>query len=96
MIGVPARLAGVDELVLATPPSADGSVAPQILVAARKVGVTRVLKAGGAHAIAALAYGTESVPRVDRIFGAGGAWVTAAKRAVSASVAIDPNVSSVP
>ncbi len=89
MLGVPARLAGVDEVILATPPGRDGSVAPQILVAARIVGVTRVLTVGGAHAIAALAYGTESVPRVERIFGAGSPWVTAAKRAVAAEVAID-------
>jgi histidinol dehydrogenase len=89
MLGVPARLAGVDELIIATPPAADGRVAPGILVAARLVGVERVLRAGGAQAIAALAYGTESVPRVDRIFGAGGAWVTAAKRAVSSFVSVD-------
>ncbi|MDP8905888.1 MAG: histidinol dehydrogenase [Chloroflexota bacterium] len=89
MLGVPARLAGVDELILATPPLPDGRVAAAVLAAAGLVGVRRVLKAGGAHAIAALAYGSESVPRVDRIFGAGGPWVTAAKRAVSADVAID-------
>jgi histidinol dehydrogenase len=89
MLGVPAALAGVGELVLATPPRRDGQVAPTILVACRLVGVERVLKVGGAQAIAALAYGTESVPAVDRIFGAGNAWVTAAKRAVSADVAID-------
>jgi histidinol dehydrogenase len=89
MLGVPARLAGVDEMVLATPADKAGGVAPQILVAAQMVGVDRVLKAGGAQAIAALAYGTESVPRVDRILGAGGPWVTAAKRQVSAEVAID-------
>ncbi|MEO8511546.1 MAG: histidinol dehydrogenase, partial [Chloroflexota bacterium] len=89
MLGVPARLAGVDELVIATPPRPDGSVAPAILVAARLVGVKRVLRVGGAQAIAALAYGTASVAPVDRIFGAGNAWVTAAKRAVSADVAID-------
>ena len=89
MTGVPARLAGVDELVVATPPGADGRVAPAILVAARRVGVDRILRVGGAQAIAALAYGTEGVAAVDRIVGAGNAWVTAAKRAVSADVAID-------
>lgn len=89
MLAVPARLAGVTELVIATPPQADGSIAPGVLVAARLAGVDRVLKAGGAQAIAALAFGTESVPRVDKIFGAGNAWVTAAKRAVSSDVAID-------
>lgn len=89
MLGVPARLAGVEELVIATPPGPGGSVAPTILLAARLVGVDRVLRVGGAQAIAALAYGTQSVAPVDRIFGAGNAWVTAAKRAVSADVAID-------
>ncbi|MCV0403779.1 MAG: histidinol dehydrogenase [Chloroflexi bacterium] len=89
MLAVPARLAGVDELVIATPPDGDGRIAPAVLVAARIAGVDRVLRAGGAQAIAALAYGTESVPAVDKIFGAGNAWVTAAKRAVSDRVAID-------
>jgi histidinol dehydrogenase len=89
MLTIPARLAGVGELVIATPPRADGSVSPSILVAARIGGADRVLKAGGAQAIAAMAYGTESVARVDKVFGAGNAWVTAAKRAVSHEVAID-------
>jgi len=89
MCGVPARLAGVDELIVATPPALDGRVALSILVAARRVGVDRVLRVGGAQAIAALAYGTDTVPAVDRIVGAGNAWVTEAKRAVSADVAID-------
>ncbi len=89
MLAVPARLAGVDDLIIATPPARDGSVSAAVLVAARIGGADRILKAGGAQAIAALAYGTESVPAVDKIFGAGNAWVTAAKRAVSARVAID-------
>ena len=89
MLAIPARLAGVDELIIATPPGPDGSIAPSVLVAARIAGVDRILRAGGAQAIAALAYGTESVPAVDKIFGAGNAWVTAAKRAVSSRVAID-------
>jgi histidinol dehydrogenase len=89
MLGVPARLAGVGELLLATPPGPDGAINPAILVAARMAGVRRVLRVGGAQAIAALAYGTDSVPAVDKIFGAGNAWVTAAKRAVSPEVAID-------
>lgn len=89
MLGVPAALAGVDELILATPPGADGSVDAAVLYAASLVGVRRILRVGGAQAIAALAYGTDTVPRVDRIFGAGNAWVTAAKRLVSADVAID-------
>lgn len=89
MLGVPAMLAGVDELILATPPRADGGLDPTVVLAARMVGVERILRVGGAQAIAALAYGTESVPRVDRIFGAGNAWVTAAKRLVAADTAID-------
>ncbi len=89
MIGVPARLAGVDELVIATPPGPDGRVPAAILAAAARVGVDRVLRIGGAQAIAALAYGTETIPAVDLIVGAGNAWVTAAKRAVASDVAID-------
>jgi histidinol dehydrogenase len=89
MLAVPARLAGVEELIVATPPRADGSVPPAVLAAARIGGVSRILKAGGAQAIAALAYGTTSIEPVDKIFGAGNAWVTAAKRAVSNRVAID-------
>jgi histidinol dehydrogenase len=89
MLGIPAALASVDQLIMATPPRPDGSVDPAVLVAARLAGVARVLRVGGAQAIAALAYGTESVPRVDRIFGAGNAWVTAAKRLVAADTAID-------
>ncbi len=89
MIAVPARLAGVGEVIIATPPRSDGSVSPAVLVAARIGGVDRILRAGGAQAIAALAFGTASVPAVDKIFGAGNAWVTAAKRAVSGRVAID-------
>ncbi len=89
MLGVPAALAGVGELIIASPPRPDGSVDPAVLYAAVLVGVRRVLRVGGAQAIAALAYGTESVPRVDRIFGAGNAWVTAAKRLVAADTAID-------
>jgi len=89
MVGIPAALAGVGEVMIATPPAADGSVAPSVLAAARIAGVTRILRAGGAQAVAAMAYGTESVPRVDKIVGAGNAWVTAAKRVVSDRVAID-------
>lgn len=89
MTCLPARLAGVEEVVIASPPDRSGSVAPAILAVAARLGVDRVLRVGGAQAIAALAYGTESVPAVDRIVGAGNAWVTAAKRLVSADVAID-------
>ena len=89
MTCLPARLAGVDEIIIATPPDAAGDVAPAILAVAARLGVDRVLRVGGAQAVAALAYGTQSVPAVDRIVGAGNAWVTAAKRAVSAEVGID-------
>ena len=89
MVGIPAALAGVAHVAIATPPAADGTVAPSVLVAARIAGVSRVLRAGGAQAIAALAYGTASVPAVDKVVGAGNAWVTAAKRLVSDRVAID-------
>ena len=84
MLAAPARVAGCGEVVLATPPRKDGSADPVVLVAAQLCGVTRVLKLGGAQAIAALAYGTESVPRCAKIFGPGNAWVTAAKLEVAA------------
>lgn len=87
MLAVPARIAGCTEVVLATPPRADGRADPAILVAAELCGVPRVLKLGGAQAIAALAYGTESVPRCDKLFGPGNAWVTAAKLEVAADPA---------
>jgi histidinol dehydrogenase len=89
MVGIPAALAGVGEVVIATPPDADGDVAGSILAAARIAGVRRILRAGGAQAVAAMAYGTASVPAVDKIVGAGNAWVTAAKQLVSDRVAID-------
>lgn len=84
MLAVPARIAGCEEIVLATPPREDGRADPAILVAASLCGVRRVLKIGGAQAIAALAYGTESVPRCDKLFGPGNAWVTLAKLEVAA------------
>lgn len=84
MLALPATLASCPEVVLSTPPRRDGSVHPLILAAAALCGVRIVVKAGGAQAIAALAYGTESVPRSDKIFGPGNAWVTAAKQLVSA------------
>lgn len=83
MLGIPARIAGCCEIVLCTPPAADGSVDPVILFAAAEVGVTRVFRIGGAQAIAAMTYGTESVPRVDKIFGPGNQYVTAAKQLAS-------------
>jgi len=89
MSAVPASVVEVPEICLATPPRPDGTLAPEILMAARLAGVHRIFKMGGAHAIAAFAYGTESVPRVDKIVGPGNVWVTAAKRLVFGEVAID-------
>ena len=83
MLGVPARLAGCREVVLCTPPRADGSADPAVLYAARLCGISRVFKLGGAQAIAAMAYGTDSVPKCDKLFGPGNAFVTEAKRQVS-------------
>ena len=76
MLAVPARLAGCTQRVLCTPPRSDGTAHPAVLAAAELCGVTRVFKIGGAQAIAALAYGTATVPRVSKIFGPGNAWVT--------------------
>ena len=83
MLGVPSRLAGCRDVVLCTPPRKDGTADPAVLVAARLAGVERVFKLGGAQAIAALAYGTDSVPRVDKIFGPGNSYVDEAKRQVA-------------
>lgn len=83
MLGVPARLAGCREVVLCTPPRRDGSADPAVLVAARLTGVTRVFKLGGAQAIAALAFGTASVPRCDKLFGPGNSYVTEAKQQIA-------------
>ena len=93
MLGIPAQVAGCKEIVLATPPRPDGSISPEVMYVAHLVGASAVLKAGGAQAIAALAYGTQTVPKVDKIFGPGNQWVTAAKMLVQndtdALVAID-------
>ena len=83
MLGVPAQLAGCPEVVLCTPPGADGRPDPTVLAAAAECGISTVYVTGGAQAVAAMAYGTESVPRCDKIFGPGNAWVTEAKRQVS-------------
>lgn len=83
MLGVPARLAGCREVILCTPPRKDGSADPAVLVAARMCGIARVFKLGGAQAIAAMALGTESVPRCDKLFGPGNRFVTAAKQQVA-------------
>ncbi|KAI0232659.1 trifunctional histidinol dehydrogenase [Massospora cicadina] len=93
MLGVPAMVAGCDKIVFATPPGPDGKVAPEVVYVAHKVGATHIVKAGGAQAIAALAYGTTKVPKVDKICGPGNQYVTGAKMLVqndaSAMVAID-------
>ncbi len=89
MTAIPARVAGVSEVVLATPPRRDGSVPPAILAAAKVAGVDAVYRVGGALAIAALAYGTESIPRVDVVAGPGNIYVTLAKREVFGSVGVD-------
>ena len=90
MLAVPARIAGCKEIVLCTPPGRDGKVHPAVLFAAKVAGVNRIFKAGGIQAIAAMAYGTESVPKVYKIFGPGNQYVTAAKQFVSLrDVAID-------
>lgn len=90
MLAVPAKIAGCKEIVLCTPPGKDGKVHPAVLFAAKVAGVNRIFKAGGVQAIAAMAYGTESVPKVYKIFGPGNQYVTAAKQLVSLrDVAID-------
>lgn len=86
---IPAKLAGVKEIVMVTPPGKNGKIPPNILAAARICGVNRVFRVGGAQAIAALAYGTESVPRVDKIVGPGNQFVAEAKKQVFGKVGID-------
>lgn len=87
MLAVPARLAGCPVRIICTPPRADGRADPAVVVAAQICGVERIFKAGGAQAVAAMAYGTATVPKVDKIFGPGNAWVTAAKTQVAADPA---------
>lgn len=90
MLGIPAKLAGCSEIVLCTPPDKNGKINPAILYAAALVGVTRIFRIGGAQAIAAMAYGTESIPKVYKIFGPGNQYVTKAKQLVlEEGVAID-------
>jgi len=89
MDAIPAKIAGVPEVVMVTPPNAQGKVNPVILAAASVAGVDRIFKVGGAQAIAALAYGTESIPRVDKIVGPGNAFVAEAKKQVFGRVSID-------
>ncbi len=89
MDSIPAKIAGCEEICITTPPSADGKVNPVILAAAKIAGVDRIFKIGGAQAIAALSYGTETVPKVDKIVGPGNAFVAEAKRQVFGLVSID-------
>ena len=89
MLGLPARLAGCEEIILCSPPDHNGCVADTILWAAQVCGISKVFKAGGAQAIGAMAYGTETIPRVYKIFGPGNQYVTCAKQIVSSDVAID-------
>ena len=89
MLAVPAAVAGCRQVVLCTPPDRNGKVNPTVLYAAHLCGVGRIFKVGGAQAIAAMAFGTESIPRVDKIFGPGNRYVTRAKQMLSSTVAID-------
>lgn len=86
---MPAKVAGVEEIIMVTPPGKDGKVTPTTLVAANEAGADRIYKVGGAQAIAALAYGTESIPKVDKIVGPGNIYVALAKKAVYGHVSID-------
>lgn len=86
---VPAKVAGVEKIVMVTPPGRDGKVTPATLVAAKEAGATHIYKVGGAQAVAALAYGTESIPKVDKIVGPGNIYVALAKKAVYGHVSID-------
>ena len=89
MDSIPAKIAGCNEICITTPPSSDGKVNPVILAAAKIAGVDRIFKIGGAQAVAALSYGTETVPKVDKIVGPGNAFVAEAKRQVFGRVSID-------
>ena len=89
MDAIPAKIAGCDQIVMVTPPGKDGKINPAILAAAKIAGVTKIFKIGGAQAVAALAYGTESVPKVDKIVGPGNAFVSEAKKQVFGQVSID-------
>ena len=86
---IPAKIAGVRDIVLVTPPDKNGQISPEALAAAKIAGATKIFKVGGAQAVAALAYGTESVPKVDKVVGPGGIFVATAKRKVFGQVAID-------
>ncbi|MDM7460237.1 MAG: histidinol dehydrogenase [bacterium] len=89
MNAIPAKVAGVDEVILCTPPQRDGTIPPSVLVAARESGVSRVFKLGGAQAVAAMAFGTETVPAVEKIVGPGNLYVALAKRMLWGTVGVD-------
>jgi len=90
MLGIPAQIAECKEIIVCTPPQRSGKIAPQILFTAKSLGIKNVFKVGGAQAIAAMAFGTETIPKVDKIFGPGNQWVTAAKQLVNTNgIAID-------
>ncbi len=89
MLAIPAKIAGCKKIILCTPPQKNGKINPTILAAARMVGVSEIYKVGGAQAIIAMAYGTKTIPKVDKVFGPGNSFVTAAKMKVSSIVAID-------
>lgn len=89
MDSIPAKIAGVPEVVMVTPPGRDGKISPAILAAAHVAGIDRIFKVGGSQAIAALAYGTETIPKVDKIVGPGNAFVAEAKKQVYGQVSID-------
>lgn len=90
MLGIPAKLAECEELIVCTPPQKDGNISDSILYVAKLLGIKNIYKVGGAQAIAAMAFGTETIPKVDKIFGPGNQWVTAAKQIVNSfGVAID-------
>lgn len=89
MLGLPAKIAGCEEIILCTPQNSEGHIAPEIIYSAGICDIRRIFRVGGAQAIAAMAYGTESIPRVDKIFGPGNRYVTKAKQLATDSVAID-------
>lgn len=88
MLGIPAQIARCEQVIIATPPRKDGSIAPEVLYCASKCGITHILRAGGAQAVAALAFGTESIPKVDKILGPGNQYVTCAKMMLQLSDAL--------
>lgn len=89
MTAIPAQVAGVSEIILCSPPQADGEIHPLILATAKELGISRIFRAGGAHAIAGMAFGTETIPKVDKIVGPGGAIVAGAKKEVFGYVSIE-------